>query len=75
MDELAQELVVTADGHIRVIELNRPEQRNAASEGLHTALAGVWERLAADEAVRAVVLTGRGAGVQRGRGFSSPGSS
>jgi len=35
------------------IELNRPEQRNAASEGLHTALAGVWDRLAADEAVQA----------------------
>ena len=60
MDELAPELVVTAEGPVRLIELNRPEQRNAASETLHTALAGVWDRLAADEAARAVVLTGRG---------------
>jgi enoyl-CoA hydratase/carnithine racemase len=60
MDELAPELVVTAAGRVRLIELNGPEQRNAASETLHTALAGVWDRLAADEAVRAVVLTGRG---------------
>ena len=69
MDELAPELVVTAEGPIRLIELNRPEQLNAASEALHTALAGVWDRLAADEAVRAVVLTGRGRAFSAGGDF------
>ena len=69
MDDLAPELVVTAEGPIRLIELNRPEQRNAASEALHTALAGVWDRLAADEAVRAVVLTGRGRAFSAGGDF------
>ena len=69
MDELAPELVVTAEGPIRLIELNRPEQRNAASESLHTALAGLWDRLAADEAVRAVVLTGRGRAFSAGGDF------
>ena len=69
MDELAPELVVTAEGPIRLIELNRPEQRNAASEALHTALAGVWDRLATDEAVRAVVLTGRGRAFSAGGDF------
>ena len=69
MDELAPELVVTAEGPIRLIELNRPEQRNAASEALHTALAGVWDRLAADERVRAVVLTGRGRAFSAGGDF------
>jgi len=69
MDELAPGLVVTAEGPIRLIELNRPEQRNAASEALHTALAGVWDRLAADEAVRAVVLTGRGRAFSAGGDF------
>ena len=69
MDDLAPELVVTAEGPIRLIELNRPEQLNAASEGLHTALAGVWERIAADEAVRAVVLTGRGRAFSAGGDF------
>ena len=70
MDELAPELVVTAEGPIRLIELDRPEQRNAASEGLHTALAGVWDHLAADEAVRAVVLTGRGRAFSRAGTFT-----
>jgi len=69
MDELAPELVVTAEGPIRLIELNRPEQRNAASEALHTALADLWDRLAADEAVRAVVLTGRGRAFSAGGDF------
>jgi len=69
MDELAPELVVTAEGPIRLIELNRPEQRNAASETLHTALADLWDRLAADEAVRAVVLTGRGRAFSAGGDF------
>ena len=69
MDELAPELVVTAEGPIRLIELNRPEQRNAASESLHTALADLWDRLAADEAVRAVVLTGRGRAFSAGGDF------
>jgi len=69
MDDLAPELVVTAEGPTRLIELNRPEQLNAASEALHTALAGVWERIAADEAVRAVVLTGRGRAFSAGGDF------
>src|SRR6202040_3533297 len=69
MDDLSVELVVTADGPVRLIELNRPEQRNAASEALHTALAGVWDRLAADEQVRAVVLTGRGRAFRAGGDF------
>jgi enoyl-CoA hydratase/carnithine racemase len=69
MDELAPELVVTAEGPIRLIELNRPEQRNAASEALHSALADLWDRLAADEAVRAVVLTGRGRAFSAGGDF------
>jgi enoyl-CoA hydratase len=67
MDE--PELVVSADGPVRLVELNRPEQLNAASEALHTALAGVWDRLAADDGVRAVVLTGRGRAFSAGGDF------
>src|SRR5260370_6660535 len=69
MDNLVPELVVTAEGPVRLIELNRPEQLNAASEALHTALAGVWDRLATDDQVRAVVLTGRGRAFSAGGGF------
>ncbi len=69
MNDLAPDLVVTADGPVRLTELNRPEQRNAASEPLHTALAGAWDPLAGDGAVRAVVLTGRGRAFSAGGDF------
>jgi enoyl-CoA hydratase len=66
---VAPELLVTADGPVRLVELNRPEQLNAASEALHTALAEVWDTLAADDGVRAVVLTGRGRAFSAGGDF------
>ena len=69
MDDLAPDLIVTAEGPVRLIELNRPEQRNAASEALHTALADIWDRIAADDRVRAVVLTGRGRAFSAGGDF------
>ncbi|MER6957203.1 MULTISPECIES: enoyl-CoA hydratase/isomerase family protein [unclassified Streptomyces] len=62
------DLVVTAVGPVRLVELNRPEQRNAMSEELHTRLASVWEELAADPQAGAIVLTGRG------RAFSAGGN-
>jgi enoyl-CoA hydratase len=60
---------VTGRGPIRLIELNRPQQLNAASEELHTALAGVWDHIAADGDARAVVLTGRGRAFSAGGDF------
>ena len=69
MDDLAPDLVVTVEGPVWLTELNRPEQRNAASEALHTALARVWDQLAADDEVRAVVLTGRGRAFSAGGDF------
>jgi enoyl-CoA hydratase len=69
MDDLAPDLVVIVEGPVWLIELNRPEQRNAAGEALHTALAGVWDHVAADDEVRAVVLTGRGRAFSAGGDF------
>ncbi|MGW0585211.1 enoyl-CoA hydratase/isomerase family protein [Streptomyces sp. NPDC002920] len=70
MTELTEQtdLVVTAVGPVRLVELNRPEQRNAMSEELHTRLASVWDELAADPGAGAIVLTGRG------RAFSAGGN-
>src|ERR1700730_17946995 len=42
------------------LTLNRPEQRNALSVGLMTALSGALERAAADKACRVVVIAGAG---------------
>ena len=51
---------LAVDGGVATVTLDRPEARNAISTELAAALAGVFEPLATDRAVRAVVLTGAG---------------
>lgn len=63
------DLVVTAVGPVRLVELNRPEQLNAMSEELHTGLTSVWGEIAADPEARAIVLTGRGRAFSAGGNF------
>jgi enoyl-CoA hydratase/carnithine racemase len=48
------------DGAVRIITLNRPEQRNAFDIGLYHALTRALRSADTDESVRAVVLTGAG---------------
>jgi enoyl-CoA hydratase/carnithine racemase len=48
-----------ADG-VAVVTLNRPEQRNAFTGRMGEELGHAWRRCDADDAVRAVVLTGAG---------------
>jgi enoyl-CoA hydratase len=69
MYDLPGDLVVTARGPVRLVELNRPEQLNAMSEELHTALASVWDAIADDPDAKAVVLTGRGRAFSAGGNF------
>lgn len=47
-------------GAVRVLRLNRPDVRNALSAELQTALQEALEAARADDAVRALVLTGAG---------------
>jgi enoyl-CoA hydratase len=49
-----------ADGGIATITLNRPEKRNALSIAVRDLVSDALDRLAADEDVRCVVLTGAG---------------
>jgi len=51
--------VTTADG-ICTLTMNRPEARNALSDEMRSAFAAVVPRLASDDAIRAVILTGAG---------------
>ena len=53
-------LLVSVDDGVARVTLNRPAALNATDEALHGALATVWPRLAADDRVRAIVLTGAG---------------
>ena len=58
--ELPGELAVQGDGPVRTVVISRPAELNAVNQPLHWALANVWRQLAADRAVRVVILTGAG---------------
>ena len=47
-------------GHIALLTLNRPEARNAISPEVSQTMAGFLDEIEADDALRAVVLTGAG---------------
>jgi enoyl-CoA hydratase/carnithine racemase len=51
---------LTVERGIAIVALNRPEVRNAINDALRAELVATLEGIAADEAVRAVVLTGKG---------------
>lgn len=62
-------LLVEGDGPVRTVTLNRPDDLNAVNEDLHAALATVWTTLAADDSIKAVVLTGAGRAFSAGGDF------
>jgi enoyl-CoA hydratase len=59
-DDLAPALLVTKDGPLRVVTMNKPEQLNAMSDDLRSAMGRVWSLLALDDDARVVILTGAG---------------
>jgi enoyl-CoA hydratase/carnithine racemase len=50
----------TIENGVAVAALNRPEVRNAIDEATRAALGEILERVATDDGIRALVLTGRG---------------
>ena len=66
---LPDELVVTADGPIRIITLNRPDDLNAFVRVMHEAMARVWTDIAADAEARVVIITGSGSAFSAGGDF------
>lgn len=60
MDTALIELAV--DGGIATLALNRPDKRNAMSDAMRAQFIAALERVAADKAIRALVLTGKGKG-------------
>jgi enoyl-CoA hydratase/carnithine racemase len=68
--DLPDVLQVDADGPIRVVRLNRPEQLNATNHELHGGLAELFPQIDADDEARAVVLTGNGRAFSAGGDFT-----
>jgi len=64
-------LLAKADG-LATITLNAPDRLNAVSRKMIAELKSCWEELAADTAVRAVMLTGAGRGFCAGADLADP---
>jgi methylglutaconyl-CoA hydratase len=54
------DVIVTTEGAIRIITLNRPEKRNALNDELIAALKAALREADADESLRAIVIRGAG---------------
>jgi enoyl-CoA hydratase/carnithine racemase len=57
-----QEISCELDGHVLTITLDRPERLNAYTPVMHEELIQAFDRADADDAVRAVIVTGAGRG-------------
>ena len=60
MNDTAPELVETGASGVTTLTLNRPDRLNPLSDSMIAALQDALDRIAADPAVRVVVLTGAG---------------
>ena len=58
------------EGGIATLTLNRPDKRNAMSDAMRTEFIHALERVSADKAIRALVLTGAGKGFCAGGDIS-----
>ncbi len=70
MYDMPDEIDVKADGALRIITLNRPDELNAVNDNLHVGLAKVWEALNEDASARAAVITGAGRAFSAGGDFN-----
>jgi 2-(1,2-epoxy-1,2-dihydrophenyl)acetyl-CoA isomerase len=65
-------VLVSQDGAVRTLTLNRPKALNSFTTALHTELLAALDAAAQDAAVRCVVLTGAGRGFCAGQDLSDP---
>ncbi|MDZ7675507.1 MAG: enoyl-CoA hydratase-related protein [Acidimicrobiales bacterium] len=69
-DDLPDVIEVEADGPVRIIRLNRPDDLNATNHELHQGLAELWPQLDEDTDARVAVITGKGRAFSAGGDFS-----
>src|ERR671919_205629 len=67
---MTERVTVTMDEGVADVRMNRPDKLNALDAEMFVALADAGARLAADPAVRAVVLSGAGRAFSAGLDFS-----
>ena len=69
----SSDLLVDFDDHVLTLTFNRPEKLNAVTYDMQAELMSAFERADRDDAVRAVIVTGRGKGFCAGTDLSAGG--
>lgn len=67
-----EKITLAKDRGLATLTLNAPDKLNAVSRKMIAELKDCWEKLAADSAVRAVLLTGAGRGFCAGADLADP---
>jgi enoyl-CoA hydratase/carnithine racemase len=57
-DQVTDHVIVTDDGPVRLLRLNRPEKKNALTDAMYGILSDALESAAASAAIRSVVIAG-----------------
>jgi enoyl-CoA hydratase len=68
--DVPEEIIVTGDGPVRVVTLNRPDHLNATNDALHRGLAGVFPQIDEDRDCAVAVITGAGNAFSAGGDFN-----
>src|SRR5438445_764334 len=55
-----KELKLDREDRLLTITLNRPEARNALTDGMHKELESIWQDIAVDDSIGAIILTAAG---------------
>jgi enoyl-CoA hydratase/carnithine racemase len=67
---MSDQVIVTDDGPVRILRLNRPEKKNALTGAMYDVLSDALESAAATAAIRCVVITGGPAAFTAGADLS-----
>ena len=67
-------LLITREGGVACLTLNRPDKRNAIDDATRDALAEAFARCDADAEIRVVILTGAGSAFCAGVDLATPGN-
>ena len=55
---MTDHVIVTDEGPIRILRLNRPDKRNALTNAMYETLSEALENAAVSKSIRCVVITG-----------------
>ena len=55
---MTDHIIVTDDGPVRVIRINRPDKKNALTHAMYSAITNALNSANDDDAVRAIVFCG-----------------